>query len=76
VSLRKPAASEANTRAVARRSLVAAQDITAGTRMNEDQIAIRRPGTGLEPAMLPSLVGLTAKEDIAAGTILSMEMFS
>jgi N,N'-diacetyllegionaminate synthase len=73
---KEPAASEANTRAVARRSLVAAQDIRAGTRLSQKQIAIRRPGTGLAPAMLPSLVGLIVKEDITAGTLLSMEMFS
>ncbi len=71
---KRPAASEAGTAAVARRSLVAAHPITAGTTLTPTLIAIRRPGTGLPPAMLPYLTGRTARHDIAAGTLLTLEM--
>lgn len=72
---KEPAASELNTAAVARKSLVAAQDIVAGTVLTESLLAIKRPGTGLPPVLRPSLVGRVAAQDIAAGTLLSLEMF-
>ena len=73
---KEPAASEANTLAVARKSLVAARDIPPGTALTEDLIAVKRPGTGLPPAMKPYLVGRTAREAIPAGTLLGLEMLA
>lgn len=73
---KRPAPSEANTAAAARRSLVAACDIPAGVVLTEDHIAIQRPGTGLPPSMRPFLVGLSARMDIPAGTLLRLEMFA
>lgn len=73
---KEPAATEAETARVARKSLVAARDIPAGTKLSEDLIAIKRPGTGLPPAMRVALVGRTAKQDIAADTLLRLEMLA
>jgi N-acetylneuraminate synthase len=67
---------EQNTAAVARRSLVAAHDICAGTTLTADLIAIRRPGTGMPPALLPQVLGRRASRDIAAGTLLQPEMLA
>jgi sialic acid synthase SpsE len=67
-------ASEANTATVARRSLVAARDIHAGTILTQDLIAIKRPGTGLPSVMLPYVIGRVTRGNITAGTLLSMEM--
>ena len=71
---KEPAASEANTAAVARKSLVAAQDIPAGATLTEKMLVIRRPGTGLPPAMWPYLVGRTLREDVRAGGTIELEM--
>ncbi|MDP3703765.1 MAG: N-acetylneuraminate synthase [Candidatus Omnitrophota bacterium] len=71
---KQPTFGEADTAAAARKSLVAALDIAAGTRLTERLIAIKRPGTGLSPAARPQLVGRTAKTDIAAGTVLTWGM--
>lgn len=71
---KQPAASERNTAAVARKSLVAAVPIRAGTRLTEELIAVRRPGTGLPPAMRSALVGRAALRDIAAGALLNLDM--
>jgi N-acetylneuraminate synthase len=71
---KEPAASEAATAAVVRKSLVAARHIPAGSRLTEDMIAVRRPGNGLPPAMRDHVVGLVAKQDIPAETVLSLEM--
>ncbi|AIE86637.1 N-acetylneuraminate synthase [Fimbriimonas ginsengisoli] len=68
-----PAASEANTASVARRSLVAARDLPAGTRLSEADIAILRPGTGLPPAMLPHLVGMTLSHPVSAGDLFRLD---
>ncbi len=73
---KEPAVSEANTADVARKSLVAAVDIKAGTVLTEEMIEIKRPGTGLAPAMRPSLVGRSASVDIPEDALLTMEMLS
>ncbi|MBN1640933.1 MAG: N-acetylneuraminate synthase [Anaerolineae bacterium] len=71
---KEPAASEANTASVARRSLVAAVDIPAGARITEELVAARRPGTGLPPGARPYVVGRTARQDIPAHALITLEM--
>ncbi len=73
---KEPAQREAGTAVVARKSLVAACDVPAGTVLTEEVIAARRPGTGLPPAMRAFLVGRIARVSISAGTILTLEMLS
>jgi N,N'-diacetyllegionaminate synthase len=72
--VKAPAASERNTAAVARKSLVASRDIAAGTPITGDMIAVKRPGTGLPPAQKSSLVGRVARREIRAGTLLNTEL--
>ena len=71
---KEPTESEASTAATMRRSLVAARDIPAGVSLNKAAIALRRPGSGLPPAMGQYLVGRKAKRNIEAGTLLDLEM--
>jgi N,N'-diacetyllegionaminate synthase len=73
---KEPAASEAGIAEVARRSLVAARDIPAGTCLSAEMIAVKRPGTGLAPCFKPILVGRRAGRDVSAGTLLSWEMLA
>jgi N-acetylneuraminate synthase len=73
---KQPATSEANTAAVARKSLVAACDIPAGAIMTETMIALKRPGTGLPPTMREFLIGRAARAAIPAGTLLALEMLA
>lgn len=68
-------ASEEDTAAVARKSIVAACDIPKGVVITSTMLAIRRPGTGLMPTLLPELIGRTSRQYIAAGTVVSLEMF-
>jgi N,N'-diacetyllegionaminate synthase len=69
-----PAASEASTAAVARKSLVAACDIPAGALLTDGLIAVRRPGTGILPALKEYILGRRAKITIPAGTVIRLEM--
>ena len=70
-----PAASEASNAAVARRSIVAARDISAGTVITPAEIAFKRPGTGLPPRMAQQLFGKTARVDVKFGSLLELAMF-
>ena len=72
--VKKPAPEEIGTSAVARRSLVAREDISEGTFITEQMIAIRRPGTGLPPRMYSALIGRRMKMRVSAGTVLTMDM--
>jgi N-acetylneuraminate synthase len=71
---KQPTPSEANTSAVARKSLTAARDLSAGTILTKELIAIQRPGTGLSPAMRDDLVGRALRQSVRAGELLTLEM--
>ena len=66
--------SERDVRRVARRSIVTAHTIPAGTRLTEEMLTARRPGTGLSPAVIDRLVGCVTRQSIAAGVQLSWDM--
>ena len=70
---KRPAASEADTASVARKSLVAAIDIPAGTALTGEMIAIKRPGNGLPPALRSSLIGRRTRNAIPAGALIRLE---
>ena len=74
--VKRPVAEELATAAVARRSLIAAHDLQAGTLLTESMVAIRRPGTGLPPSDLPRILGRRLKQDLAAGHLFTLEMLA
>ena len=59
----------------ARRSLVAARDIPKGKTIEEEDLAVKRPGFGIHPRNIELLVGRKPIVDIAADDILLWEMF-
>jgi len=69
-----PTPSEFETAKIARRSIIAATDIPAGSPLRSDSLVLKRPGTGLPPSMLKSLVGKVARVDITEGTLIDLEM--
>jgi N,N'-diacetyllegionaminate synthase len=73
---KEPAASERDTAAVARKSLVTVCDIAPGERLTEAKVAAKRPGTGLAPALRDRVIGRSARVAIAAGTLLEWEMLN
>ncbi len=58
--LKRPAASEMSNRAVVRKSLVASRPIAAGEPFAPDNLAVKRPGTGLSPMRYWDLLGRPA----------------
>lgn len=59
----------------ARRSLVAACPIPAGTVVTESMLCVKRPGFGIAPKHLDGVVGRVARCDIDGDEILMWEMF-
>lgn len=70
---KRPAAGELENRSLVRRSLAAACDLPRGTRLDAAQLTALRPGSGIEPALLPQVAGRTLARDVAAGELLSWE---
>lgn len=73
--VKRPAASEADTVRIARKSLVALMDIRKDAIVDVDMVGPRRPGTGMAPGRAAELIGRRAMRDIAEGTVLAPEMF-
>ncbi len=59
-----PTEPEKKMKEIARRSVVAAQDIAESELFTEDNIAIRRPGTGIPPSMYEEILGKKAAKKI------------
>lgn len=72
---KEPAASEAATASVARKSLVAARDLAAGSVVALADVDAKRPGTGLAPSLRDAVVGRRVCVPVAAGALLAWEMF-
>jgi N-acetylneuraminate synthase len=71
---KEPVEGEADTAAVARKSIVARRDIQAGTMLTQEEIVMMRPGAGLPSTMLKYVIGRAARMEIPAGTLISFEM--
>jgi sialic acid synthase SpsE len=59
---------------LARRSIVAASDIPAGTEITREMLTTKRPGYGIAPKHLEVVVGRPARVDIEADDVLTWEM--
>jgi len=68
----RPTSREMAMQTLARRSVVALQDICSGDRLVKENVGLRRPGDGLPPAMLEQFLGLTATRNISKGERLGI----
>jgi sialic acid synthase SpsE len=59
---------------LARRSVIAAVEIPAGTEITAEMLTVKRPGTGVAPKHLDLLVGRVAKVDIPFDEPVTWEM--
>jgi sialic acid synthase SpsE len=53
-----------------RRSVVAARDLPAGHTLSADDLACKRPGTGIAPAEWNTVVGSRLREPVGRDTLL------
>lgn len=73
---KRPELCETSVSRAARKSLVAARDLPAGTLLEECHLVVRRPGTGLSPALLPKVCGRVLRVAVAQGTPLTADMLA
>lgn len=67
--------SEKENRQKLRKSLVSEIEIPEGAIITSDNIAVKRPGGGMDPSLYDSLIGKKALSKIPANTILKPDMF-
>ncbi|ATF91957.1 N-acetylneuraminate synthase [Cedecea neteri] len=68
--IKTPTVSELKNKQVARKSLVAATNIIAGEYFSADNIAIKRPGTGMSPYSYWEMLGRESSRDYKQGDII------
>lgn len=69
---KKPSESEKKNMSVARKSIVAGRGIKAGERFSEENLAAKRPGTGVSPMLWNQVIGRKAKRDFAADEMIEL----
>jgi N-acetylneuraminate synthase len=70
--IKRPSASELKNKPIARKSIVARRDIMAGEVMNEENIAVKRPGTGISPMRWDEVVGRVASREFSADELIEL----
>ena len=69
-SVKKPSASEQPNMAIARKSIVAKRAIKTGEIFTENSLAVKRPGTGINPMQWDTIVGTTAQKNYKQDDLL------
>ncbi len=70
--LKGPTPREAANRIPARKSIVAARDIAVGTVLTTDDLAVKRPGSGVSPMRWDEVIGRTARRDFVADEMIEL----
>ncbi len=68
--IKRPCPSEIKNMAVARKSIVAARPIQAGEVFSEDNLVVKRPGTGMSPMLWDTVIGQHATRSYAADDLI------
>jgi N,N'-diacetyllegionaminate synthase len=69
---KKPSCGEMANAPVARKSIVAARDIKKGEIFTEENITVKRPGTGLSPMLWDTVLGKKAVKDFAYDSLIEI----
>lgn len=69
---KEPSPSEKKNIAVARKSIVAAGPIKKGELFSEDNITVKRPGSGISPMKWFDVIGKTAKRDFEEDELIEL----
>jgi N,N'-diacetyllegionaminate synthase len=69
-SVKKPSKSEIPNMNVARKSIVAKTEIKKGDKLSEENIAIKRPGNGMNPMRWDEIVGSIATKDYSEDELI------
>ncbi len=72
--IKKPTENEERIKKVARKSIVTNEKILKGSTLKEDNLYIKRPGTGIKPKHLEKLIGKKANRDIRKDELITWDM--
>jgi N,N'-diacetyllegionaminate synthase len=70
--IKVPSLIERSNMAVARKSIVALTFISKGQKFTYDNLAVKRPGTGLSPMKIDSVIGECASKDFYPDEVISI----
>jgi N,N'-diacetyllegionaminate synthase len=70
--IKKPSSSEMKNIQVVRKSIVAAKDIKKGETFTDDNITVKRPGTGISPLKWDGIIGKAAIKDFAENEFIEI----
>ncbi len=70
--VKRPVESEMANRKAARKSLVAKTRIHKGELLTADNVAVKRPGTGISPMEWDSVIGTVATEDFSKDDLITL----
>ena len=72
-NVKSPSKSEIEIAKIAKKSVVSAQKLEFGDILNENNIAIKRPGTGIPPTEYYKILGKTVKKKIPKDSVIHWE---
>ena len=72
--IKKPSKSELPNIKVARKSIVAKNDIRQGEILSIDNLAIKRPGSGISPSKWDDIIGTIAEKDYKKDSLINQKI--
>ena len=69
-SVKQPTVNEKKVIPIVRKSIVLTLSIKRGERFTKENLSIKRPGNGIPPRYYKSLLGKSAKRDMAGGSLI------
>jgi N-acetylneuraminate synthase len=69
-AIKEPSPSEMKNMAIARKSIIALKDIRKGEVLSEENITVKRPGTGISPMKWDQVIGTKAIRDFSADELI------
>ena len=70
--LKEVSKSEEKNKAIARRSIVASKNIKKGELLTEENLIVKRPGTGLSPMLWDEVIGTKAIRDFEEDDLITI----
>lgn len=70
--IKRPSPSELKNKPIARKSIVAACPIRAGDTFSEENLIVKRPGSGISPMRWDEVIGRTASRDFSEDELIEL----
>jgi N,N'-diacetyllegionaminate synthase len=74
--IKAPAACELANISVARKSVVATRSLATGDRLAAGDLAIKRPGNGIAPKLLPTLIGRLLRTNVVKDEVIKWDQLA